>query len=151
MYKKSPECLGIVSGSCTIRIPAKTPAMLRLFMASLSPSMQMPGPYLKLMSVPFTSLPIHVSLPFCHPALYNPSAVKSTEQLKNAKHCEEWHRDSVKLTVPCATGSGNSNQLTLLALGNEGACYTGERGPSVTGNRSSPTVEGGVAGFWCKN
>lgn len=76
---------------------------------------------------------------------------KGTKQLKNAKHFVECHRDSVKLTVPCATGSGNSKQLTLLALGNEGACYTGERGPSVAGNQCSSTVEGGVAGFWCKN
>jgi hypothetical protein len=76
---------------------------------------------------------------------------KQTKRLKNAKHRAEWHRDGVKLTVPFATGSGNSNRLTLLALGNEGACYTGERGPSVTGNKRSPTVEGGVAGFWRKN
>lgn len=76
---------------------------------------------------------------------------KPKKQLKNTEHRVEWHRDSVKWTVPCATGSGNSNQLTLLALGNDGACRTGERGPSVTGNQRSPTVEGGMAWFWCNN
>jgi hypothetical protein len=154
MYKKSPECLGIVSGNCAILITAKTPAMLR-FLRGVPQSLHANAWTLPQIR-PCLLLLRHFRFTFhCHSVTprFIPRVLlkKPAKQLKNAKHCVEWHRDSVKSTIPCATGSGNSNQLTLLALGNEGAWYTGERGPSVTGNLRSPTVEGGVARFWCKN
>jgi hypothetical protein len=88
--------------------------------------------------------------------IYTPSAVKETNKGKQRRQTlcgvASWQ---CEVDFPCVTGSGNSTQLTLLGLGNNRAYNTGERGPSVTGNRRSPKrcwsvgVGGGVSGGLC--